>query len=100
MLQIFGLTLAAGQPLDRVTTTELALRLRAAVTTFERQPRTPAAVAATVRADVLAYLAARRRGTLVLGAGAAACDTAARALLRLTVDAPPVVGAGATQLVA
>ena len=90
MLQLFGLPLPdTTDPVAPAVTTALAGRMLAAGQAL--QAGAPAAVAASVRADARGYLEARRRGALRLAHGAGrTCDENARALLRLTVDAPPV----------
>ncbi len=71
------------------------LALRMAAATAAMQGKAPAALAASVRQDAQGYLAARRRGDLRLSPAAARrCDEAARGLLRLTLNAPPVPRGG------
>lgn len=90
MLHLFGLSLPSGQPVDRDLATMLAGRMTAAATTLQRGAR--AAVAAELRGDAQRYLTARRTGGLRFAPGAGrACDEGAFALMRLTVDAPPVL---------
>ena len=90
MLQLFGLTLPDTQPVDRELATMLAGRITAAAATVKTGAR--AAVAAEVRRDAQDYLTARRLGGLhfVPGAGRS-CDQGALTLMRLTIDAPPIV---------
>ena len=93
MLQLFGLTLP-DRPLatDRALATALAERMTAA-TQAPRQGA-PGPGAADLRRDARAYLTARRQGTLRFDAHAVtparSCDESAHALLRLTLDAPPI----------
>ena len=90
MLHLFGIALpATAQPVAREVSTALAGRMAAAAGVL--QANAPAALAASVRQDAQRYLAARRRGELrfVPGTGRA-CDDGALALMRLTVNAPPV----------
>ena len=89
MMHLFGMTLP--ETMGDVATPEVAAlagRMAAAAATLERGA--PAAVSADLRRDARRFLDARRRGDLRLprGAAARACDEHARALLRLTVDAP------------
>lgn len=92
MLQLFGLTLP-DRPFasDRGLAQALAGQMTAAVRAL--QGGAPGAVAADLRRDARAYLAARRGRTLRFAADAAgpgrACDEAAHTLLQLTLDAPP-----------
>jgi hypothetical protein len=89
VLQLFGLSLPSGQPVDRDTATMLAGRITAVASTVKQG--TSAAVAAEVRRDAQDYLAARRTGGLRFAPGAGRqCDEGAFALMRMTVDAPPV----------
>ena len=90
MLQLFGITLpATAQPVAREVSTTLAGRMAAAGAALQKNA--PAALAASVRQDAQRYLAARRRGELRFAPGAGrACDNGALALMRLTVNAPPV----------
>lgn len=90
MLQLFGIALpTSAQPVDRDVGTTLARRMAAAGAAL--QGDAPAALAASVRQDAQRYLAARRSGDLRLAPGTArACDDGAFALMRLTVNAPPV----------
>ena len=90
MLQLFGIALPTSvQPVDRDVGTTLARRMAAAAGAL--QQNAPAALAASVRQDAQRYLAARRRGELRFAPGAGrACDDGALALMRLTVNAPPV----------
>lgn len=97
---IFGVALhAAAHTLPADVAGRLATRMTAAAATL--QQGAPAAAAAVARRDATLYLAARRRGDLRLPDFAArrACDEAARAVMRLTLDAPPVRAAD-RQLVA
>ena len=90
MLQLFGIALpTTAQPVAREVSTTLAGRMAAAGAALQKDA--PAALAASVRQDAQRYLAARRRGELrfVPGAGRL-CDDNALALMRLTVNAPPV----------
>lgn len=90
MIDLFGISLPDGQPLDRDAATMLAGRIDAAAATLRRGA--PAAVAADLRRDAQQYLQARRSGGLRFASGAGrACDEGAWALMRLTVDAPPVL---------
>ena len=95
MLQLFGLTLPdRSHPTDRALATALAERMTAAAQALKEGA--PGPVAADVRRDARAYLTARRRGELrfdghAIGA-VRTCDEGAHTLLRLTLDAPPVVG--------
>jgi hypothetical protein len=92
MLDLFGLTLPQGQPLDRDSAAMLAGQIGAAAQTVRQGA--PAAVAARLRQDAQRYLAARRSGGLRFAAGAGrACDEGAWAVMRLTVDAPAVLPA-------
>jgi len=92
MLDLFGLTLPEGQPLDRDSATMLAGQIGAAAQTVRQGAST--AVAARLRRDAQRYLAARRSGGLRFAAGAGrACDEGAWALMRLTVDAPATLPA-------
>lgn len=88
MLQLFGLPLPdTAAPVARDVTHALAGRMLAAGKAL--QAGAPAAMAASVRQDARRYLDARRQGQLRLEPGSArTCDENARALLRLTVDAP------------
>jgi len=88
MLQLFGVTLPGGmQDVPSLVATALAPRMTAAATALERGAS--AAVSAGLRQDARDFLDARRRGELRLPLGAARrCDDTARALLRLTADAP------------
>jgi hypothetical protein len=90
MLQLFGIALpTSAQPVAREVGTELAGRMAAAGAALQRNA--PAALSASVRQDAQRYLAARRRGELRFAPGASrACDDGASALMRLTVNAPPV----------
>jgi hypothetical protein len=89
MLSLFGLSLPSDQPMDRDTATLLAGRMTAVVSTVKKG--TSAAVAAEVRRDAQTYLSARRTGGLRFAPGAGrTCDEGAFALMRLTVDAPPL----------
>lgn len=88
MLQLFGIALPdTAAPVTRDVSSELAGRMLAAGNALQRGA--PGALAASVRADARRYLDARRRGELMFAAGTGrVCDENARALLRLTVDAP------------
>lgn len=90
MLQLFGIPVPAGAaPVARDVSNELAGRMLAAGAALKQGA--PGALAASVRADARAYLDARRRGELLFAPGfGRVCDENARALLRLTVDAPAV----------
>ena len=89
MLQLFGLSLPAGQPVDRDTASLLAGRITAVATSVKQGAS--AAVSAEVRRDAQDYLNARRTGGLRFAPGAGRqCDEGAFALMRLTVDAPPM----------
>lgn len=97
---IFGVALhAAAHTLPADVAGRLATSMTAAAAALRQGA--PAAVAAVARRDAVRYLAARRRGDLRLADFAArrACDDAARAVLQLTLDAPPA-RATAAQLVA
>ena len=88
MMQLFGLTLPGGmQDVPPLLASALAARMTSAATALEQGAT--AAVSAGLRQDARDFLAARRRGELRLPLGAARrCDETARALLRLTADAP------------
>ncbi len=87
---LFGLSLPSGQPVDRELATLLAGRLVAASASLKKGAS--AAVAAEVRRDAQRYLAARRSGAIRFTAGSGrSCDEGALALMRQTIDAPPVV---------
>jgi hypothetical protein len=90
MLHLFGITLPTpAEPFARDVSATLAGRMAAAGAALQKDA--PAALAASVRQDAQRYLAARRRGELRFAPGAGrACDTGAAALMRLTVNAPPV----------
>ncbi len=90
MLQLFGIALPpSAQPLARDVGAALAGRMAAAGAALRQDA--PAALAASVRQDAQRYLAARRRGELRFAPGTGrACDDGALALMRLTVNAPPV----------
>jgi len=90
MLQLFGIALPApAQPVAREVSTALAGRMAAAGAAL--QGDAPAALAASVRHDAQRYLTARRRGELRFAPGTGrACDNNALALMRLTLNAPPV----------
>ena len=90
MLQLFGIALpTSAQPVGREVGTTLAHRMAAAAGALQHDA--PAALAASVRQDAQRYLAARRRGELRFAPGTGrACDDGALALMRLTVNAPPV----------
>ncbi len=97
---IFGVALhAAAQTIPADVAGRLAAHMTAAAEAL--QQGAPAGTASDMRRDAMRYLAARRRGDLRLPGFAArrACDEAARAVMQLTVDAPPV-RAGGTQMVA
>ena len=88
MMQLFGLTLPGGmQDVPPLLASALAARMTSAATALEQGAS--AAVSAGLRQDARDFLDARRRGELRLPLGAARrCDDTARALLRLTADAP------------
>jgi hypothetical protein len=90
VLQLFGITLpASAQPLARDLGTALAQRMAAAGAALQQDA--PAALSASVREDAQRYLSARRDGVLRFAPGGGrACDDGALALMRLTVNAPPV----------
>ena len=90
MLEVFGVMLPAAEaPLDREAASVLAGVMEAHVEAL--RAGAPGALAASLRRDAQRYLDARRRGTLRFAAAASrACDEGAWALMRLTVDAPPV----------
>jgi hypothetical protein len=91
VLHLFGLSLPSGQPVDRDTASLLAGRITAVASTVKQGAS--AAVSAEVRRDAQDYLAARRSGGLRFAPGAGRqCDQGAFALMRMTVDAPPVRG--------
>ncbi|MDF1504631.1 hypothetical protein [Roseisolibacter sp. H3M3-2] len=90
MIDLFGLTLPEGQPIDRDSATLLAGQIGAAAQTVRQGAS--AAVAARLRQDAQRYLAARRAGGLRFAAGAGrACDEGAWQVMRLTVDAPALM---------
>ena len=90
MLQLFGMSLpTSARPVARDVSTLLAGRMAAAGNAL--QGNAPAALAASVRQDAQRYLAARRHGELRFAPGTGrTCDDNALALMRLTVNAPPV----------
>ena len=89
MLQLFGLTVPSSATLDREVATALAGRITAAATAVRNGA--PAALSAELRRDARRYLDARRQGGLrFAGTTGRACDEGAHALLRLTLDAPPI----------
>ncbi|MGZ8376612.1 MAG: hypothetical protein ACXWZS_03040 [Gemmatirosa sp.] len=89
MYFLFGLSLPSGQPIDRELATLIAGRITTAATSLKQGGS--AAVTAQVRGDAQRYLDARRSGAIRFAPGAGrACDEGAWALMRLTVDAPPV----------
>ena len=98
---IFGVALPAAHTMTAVEAGALAARMTAAAAAL-RQEGASAAAAADARRDAQRYLAARRHGDLRLPGFSArrACDEAARALMQITVDAPPVRAARTTPLVA
>lgn len=89
MLQLFGIAVptVTAAPVAPDVSTALAGRMLAAGQALQKGA--PGALAASVRADARRYLDARRRGELLFAPGfGRTCDENARALLRLTVDAP------------
>jgi hypothetical protein len=92
MLQtIFGLTLPIHEfPLGGEQAQALADRIKAAALKVRGDTR--AALAAELRRDAEQYLAARREHTLRLPFPLArACDEGARDVMRLTLNAPPML---------
>ena len=90
MLQLFGIAVpTTAAPVARDLSTALAGRMLAVGEALQKGA--PSALAASVRADAQRYLDARRNGELMFAPGTGrTCDANARALLRLTVDAPAV----------
>jgi hypothetical protein len=90
MLHLFGIALPlTARPVARELGTTLAGRMAAVGAALQQDA--PAALSASVRQDAQRYLAARRRGELRFAPGSGrACDDNALALMRLTVNAPPL----------
>ena len=93
MQTLFGMTLPVSPTLslDAGQTARLGRRMTEAVAVL-RDDDAPVALVASLRQDAQRYLAARRDGTLRLAGFAAtrSCDETARAVLRLTMNAPAV----------
>jgi hypothetical protein len=89
MQTIFGLTVPVTNfPLSPELASALAERLTAAALSVRENDS--AALSADVRADAQQYLALRReRGLRLPFALQRACDESARAVMRMTVNAPP-----------
>ena len=89
---LFGLTVPVTDfPLAAEQARALAERLTAAAASVREGA--PSSLAADVRADAERYLALRRRRALHLPFSLQrACDESARAVMRMTVNAPPRTG--------
>ncbi len=97
---VFGLALPVtepGRPIDPALARAVAERIAEAAHVVQ-QEETPAARASEVRGEAERYLAARRRGALHLPfAAQRACDEGARAVMRLTLNAPPLPFGGSRE---
>lgn len=90
MLQtIFGLTVhVAGVPIAAAQAHALADRINAAA--LQVQGEVPAALSAETRRDGARYLAARGAGLRLPPMLERVCDEGVRAIMRLTLNAPPL----------